>query len=237
MISRHRPVRFQNRQDAGEQLAVRLRDANLHAPLVLALPRGGVPIGYELAMDLDAPLDVFVARKIGAPGHRELGIGAIAEGGDVVADAEALRMLGVSSTRFDQLADAERVELSRRVRLYRGERPLPDLAKCDVVLADDGLATGITAEAALRSLRGRGARRLLLAVPAAAPESVARLTGLADEVVCVIAPADFVAVGKWYDDFDQTSDEEVLRLLAAAGQPRTAAAKRSNSPGMSGPAG
>ena len=237
MISRHRQIRFQNRQDVGEQLSARLDDAHLQAPLVLALPRGGVPVGYEIALVLDAPLDVFVARKVGAPGRRELGIGAIAEGGVVVADAEMLRTLGVSSARFDQLAGAERAELSRLVRLYRGERALPDLADRDVVLADDGLATGITAEAALRSLRGRGARRLLLAVPAAAPESAARLTGLADEVVCVIAPIDFVAVGKWYDDFDQTSDEEVLRLLAAAGQPRTAAAKRSNSPGMSGPDG
>jgi len=209
-------MRFRNRRDAGERLAERLLAADLDAPIILALPRGGVPVGFEIARALHAPLDVFVARKVGAPGHRELGIGAIAEGGEVVIDEAALRMLGVTREQFDQLVDQERPELARRVLRYRGERALPDLSERDVVLVDDGLATGTTAEAALRGLRRNGVRRMLLAVPASAPEAAARLTGLADEVVCILAPIDFVAVGKWYHDFDQTSDDEVVRLLDAA---------------------
>lgn len=209
-------MRFRNRQDAGERLAERLSETPLHEPIILALPRGGVPIGFEVARALHAPLDVFVARKIGAPGHRELGIGAIAEGGDVVADDVALRMLGVSEAQFDQLADRERTELARRVQRYRGDRMLPDLSARDVVLVDDGLATGITAEAALRALRRGRARRIILAAPTCARDAAARLSRLADDVVCVISPVDFVAVGKWYLDFDQTSDDDVVRLLDLA---------------------
>lgn len=211
-----RVVNFRNRRDAGQRLAELLSELHADAPLILALPRGGVPVGFEIARVLHAPLDVFVARKVGAPGHRELGIGAIAEGGEVAIDHSALRMLGVTRAQFDQLADEERPELARRVHRYRGERALPDLSKRDVVLVDDGLATGITAEAAVRALRREGARRILLAVPTGAPEAVARLAALADDVVCILTPVDFVAVGKWYHDFDQTSDHEVVGLLEEA---------------------
>ena len=206
-------MRFRDRADAGRQLARRLRAAGLADPLVLGLPRGGVPVAYEVAVALGAPLDVFVARKVGAPGHEEYGVGAVAEGGAVVANRGALRALGISDERFAALAERERTELDRRVAAYRGGRPAPDPAGRDVVLVDDGLATGVTAEAALTALRAGGPRRLLLAAPVCAPETAARLTGLADEVVCVAAPEEFVAVGQWYTDFAQTGDDEVIELL------------------------
>lgn len=157
-------------------------------------------------------MDVVVARKVGAPGHAEYGIGAVAEGGAVVRNDEAW----LPEARFAALADTERDELQRRVRRYRGDRALPEVEGRDVVLVDDGLATGVTAEAALVALRARGPRRLVLAVPVAAPESAARLAGIADDVVAVLVPGAFMAVGQWYESFPQTSDEEVLALLATA---------------------
>jgi putative phosphoribosyl transferase len=210
---------FRDRADAGRRLAERLLPLGLADPLVLALPRGGVPVGCEVAAALHAPLEVFVARKVGAPGQRELGIGAIAEGGEVVLNHDALRMFDLAPGRLDRLIAAERAELDRRVRHYRGERALPDLRARDVVLVDDGLATGVTAEASLRALAAMSPRRLLLAVPVCAPSTAARLRALADGVVWVEAPPDFYAVGQWYDRFDQTSDEEVLRLLGAEAHP------------------
>ena len=146
-------MRFRDRADAGKRLADRLDGLDLRDPVVLALPRGGVPVGFEVATALGVPLDVFVARKVGAPGHREYGIGAIAEGGGEVANADALRMLHVSGVQWRELVDAEQLELERRVRSYRGDRSLPDLAAHDVVLVDDGLATGVTAEASLQAAR------------------------------------------------------------------------------------
>lgn len=213
-------MRFRNRRHAGEQLATRLARVGLDDPVVLALPRGGVPVAFEIARRLDAPLDVFVARKVGAPGHREFGIGAIAEGGDVVADEVALEMLGIDRQRFDALAAGERPELERRVQRYRGDRPLPDLARRDVVLVDDGLATGVTAHAAIRGLARSCASRVVLAVPACAPDTATRLAELVDEVVCLATPETFTAVGQWYDEFGQTSDDEVLRLLDRAAADR-----------------
>lgn len=210
-------MRFRNRRDAGRQLATRLQDEALHDPVVLALPRGGVPVAFEIAQACVAPLDVFVVRKVGAPHHREFGIGAIAEGDVTVRDDAALRMVGVSPERFEQLADAERQELARRVQLYRGDRPLPDPAEHDVVLVDDGLATGVSAEAAIVAMHARDARRVVLAVPVSAADTAARLSANAD-VVCLSAPARFSAVGEWYDDFGQTADDEVLDLLARARQ-------------------
>jgi len=206
-------MRFRDRGEAGRQLADEVAGLQLDAPVVLALPRGGVPVGAVVAARLRAPLDVFVTRKVGAPQHREFGIGAVAEGGTVVADQEALAALGLSAAGFERLADEERAELDRRVRRYRGDRPMVEVRGRDVVLVDDGLATGVTAEAALRALRLREPRSLVLAVPVGAPDTVQRLGAVADQVVCVHAPEQFAAVGLWYDIFDQTSDDEVLALL------------------------
>lgn len=204
---------FRDRRDAGERLAERLLHEDLQRPLVLALPRGGVPVGDVVAAALDAPLEPFVARKLGAPGHPEFGIGAIAEGDDEVVVSEAASRLGLSSEDMARQADEERAELERRVRTYRGDRPLLPVNDRDVVLVDDGLATGVTAEAALGALRRRGPRRLILAVPVCAADTAGRLAEMADSVVCLSRPADFGAVGAWYDTFDQTTDEEVLEIL------------------------
>ena len=212
-------MRFRDRTDAGRRLARELQSRHLRDPVVLALPRGGMPVAFEVAKGLDAPLEVFVARKIGAPAQPELGIGAIAEGGTHVVSSELVDRLGLRGADVEALALLEQVELDRRVDHYRHGRALPELEGRDVVLVDDGLATGVTAEAALLALRSAHPARLLLAVPACAPETAARLAAVADEVVCVMAPADFMAVGLWYDDFTQTSDDEVLELLARALHP------------------
>lgn len=204
-------MRFRDRDDAGERLADAVVTAGLDLvdPVVLALPRGGVPVAAAVARRLGAPLDVFVARKVGAPGRPELGIGAVAEGGATV---------GVGPD--EPAAALARAELARRVEAYRGDRSLPALAGRDVVLVDDGLATGVTAEAAILGVRRcqPRPRRVILAVPVGAPDTVARLgaPGLAHEVVCVHSPWNLRAVGEWYDDFTQTSDEEVRRLLAGS---------------------
>lgn len=206
-------MRFHDRSDGGKRLADEVRALDLADPVVLALPRGGVPVAFEIAAALGAPLEVFVARKVGAPGRPELAIGAIAEGDGVVLDPRGLQAFGLSRADFDVLVAEERRELRRRVRLYRGSRPLPGLSHRDVVLVDDGLATGMTAEAALRAIRDHQPRRLVLAVPACAPEAADRLQGIADDVVGVIAPSHFYAVGQWYEQFGQTSDAEVAELL------------------------
>lgn len=212
-------MRFHDRTDAGQRLAAALADMDLRRPIVLALPRGGVPVGAEIAEELGAPLEVFVARKIGAPGRPEYGIGAVAEGGEPLFDRWAVQALGIPESGLAELAEAERRELDRRVRRYRGGRPLPSLAGRSVVLVDDGLATGVTAEAALLALRAQAATapgqplRLILAVPVCARDSAARLRSLA-EIVCLSRPEDFRAVGLWYEEFGQTSDDEVVTLLA-----------------------
>jgi len=210
-------MRFRDRTEAGQRLIEPVRNLNLADPVVLALPRGGVPIGFEVATALGAPLEVFVARKIGAPWHPETGIGAIAEGDVVVADRFALQMLAISKEQFDQLVDRERQELHRRVERYRGSRPLPELKDRAVILVDDGLATGVTAEASLRALRGRRPHRLVLAAPTCAADSAERLRSVADDVVCVTSPEGFYAVGQSYAMFDQTTDDEVIELLTRAG--------------------
>lgn len=207
---------FRDRTDGGRHLADRLAEEDLEAPVVLALPRGGVPVAYEVATSLGAELDVLVARKIGAPGQPELGIGAIAEGGEPIFDDGLLRRLGLTPDALDEAVQREREELQRRVRRYRGDRPLPPLEGRDVVVVDDGLATGVTARAALRALREHGPRTLVMAAPVCAPDSAKRLEGDADAVLCLQTPRSFMAVGQWYDVFDQTQDDEVVALLERA---------------------
>lgn len=207
---------FADRRDAGRQLAECLQEHRGEDTLVLALPRGGVPVAAEVARALDAQLDVIVARKLGAPDRPELGVGAIAEGGDPLFDQGTLAMLGLDPDDLDATVDAERAELDRRVRHYRGDRELPDLQGRTVILVDDGLATGVTARAALQALRERKPGRLVLAVPVSAVETARRIREEADNVVVVGTPERFFAVGQWYRDFAQTSDAEVLAELADA---------------------
>lgn len=209
-------MRFRDRRDAGRQLAQRLEHYRGDNPVVLALPRGGVPIGYEVARALGAPLDVLVARKIGAPFHPELGVGAIAEGSPPVFDETTLRSLRLSVEDLRVTIDKERAELRRRVQRYRGDRPAVPVTDQTVIVVDDGLATGVTARAALRSVAWRQPAQLILGVPVCAPETATSLLEDADDVVCVMTPQRFHAVGAWYDDFRQTPDQEVVDLLEQA---------------------
>lgn len=206
-------MRYRDRTHAGEVLAEALAGRGWVEPLVLGLPRGGVPVAAPVARALGAELDVLVVRKIGAPGQPELALGAIAEGGDHVVWGEAVGRRHPDLESVEGTVAAERAELARRVTTYRGDRPPPALAGRDVIVVDDGLATGATAEAALRAGRGQGARRIVLAVPVGPPSTVERLGGVADEVVCPQVRADLTSVGEWYLDFGQTSDAEVLAAL------------------------
>ena len=211
-------MRFPDRVEAGRRLAAeltrrlpRLRDED---PLVLAIPRGGVPVGYEVARPIDAPLDLFIARKLGAPGHEELGIGAVAPGGTRFLDADAIRALDVSDEYIEEVTQKELAELERRLRRFRGDRPPPRIEGRSVVLADDGLATGVTALASLTALRLQRPRRLVFAAPVCSVEGAQAVARQADDVVCVAMPDRFFGVGAWYHDFTQTTDEEVEQLLS-----------------------
>jgi putative phosphoribosyl transferase len=209
-------MRFRDRTDAGRQLADLLTEYQGESPLVLGLPRGGVPVAYEIARKLRAPLDVWVVRKVGAPGQPELGVGAVAEGGALFLDRGMLRSLGFSETEMMQAAEREAEEVSRRVVRFRGPYPAPDLRGRTVILVDDGVATGGTVRAAIRALRARQPGKIVLAVPVGAVESLESLRPEADAIVCV-HPAEFMmSVGEFYDDFRQTQDEEVQKLLATA---------------------
>lgn len=204
---------FRDRMDAGHRLAPKLVKLGLESPVVLAVPRGGVPVAAAVADALGAPMEVFVARKIGLPGQEELGIGAVAEGLDRPIFSDSAWLLQTSAARLEALAHRAHQELERRVAHYRGGRLLPELGGRDVIVVDDGLATGITAEAALVALRRSRPHCLILAVPVCAAETAGRLSGLADQIVCAETPSEFFAVGEWYDDFSQTTDDEVLELL------------------------
>ncbi|MFF8828127.1 phosphoribosyltransferase [Streptomyces sp. NPDC015131] len=211
-------MRFRDRGEAGRELAARFtewrRQGRLDDPVVLGLPRGGVPVAAEIAAALHAPLDVLVVRKIGAPYNPEVGIGALAGDRPPVFDERALAVLGLAPERLAARVEAERAELRRREELYRGGRPAPRLRGRTVVVVDDGLATGATARAALRAVRASGPARLLLAVPVCSGQALTALRGEADEIVYLYQPPYFEAVGQWYDDFAQLTDAEVVRALA-----------------------
>jgi predicted phosphoribosyltransferase len=211
------PTVFQDRREAGRQLAERL-EAYADRPdvLVLALPRGGVPVAFEVARALGAALDVFVVRKLGVPGHEELAMGAIASGGVRVLNEEVVEGLGIPEAVIRSVAAREQKELARRERLYRGPRPAVAVGGRTVILIDDGLATGSTMRAAIAALRRLGPERIVVAVPAGAPTTCAELAREADECICDIEPDPFYAVGMWYRDFSQTTDDEVRDLLAQA---------------------
>jgi erythromycin esterase-like protein/predicted phosphoribosyltransferase len=212
---RVKPGLFRDRREAGRRLAEKLAAyANRPDVLVLALPRGGVPVGYEVARALGAPLDVFVVRKLGVPGYEELAMGAVATGGVRVLNEQLVERLGIPEPMIEAVAARERQELARRERLYRGGRPPPDVRGRTVILVDDGLATGATMHAAIQALRQQNPARIVVAVPTAAPEICEEMKTKADDVICAITPEPFDAVGRWYRDFSQTTDEEVGALLA-----------------------
>ena len=207
--------RFTNRRDAGQALARHLRAYALKPDaVVLALPRGGVPVAYEIARELDLPLDLFIVRKLGVPRYEELAMGAIASGGARVLNDEVIHRLNISEEEIDAVAAREQLELERREREYRGEIPPLDVSGKTVILVDDGLATGSTMRAAIQALRQKNAGQIVVAVPVGAPDSCAKISAEADHVVCAVQPEDFQAVGAWYEDFSQTTDAEVVELLA-----------------------
>ncbi|MBK6426351.1 MAG: phosphoribosyltransferase [Blastocatellia bacterium] len=208
---------YRDRTEAGKVLAEHLqRFANREDVVVLALPRGGVPVAAAVARALHAPLDVFVVRKLGLPGQEELAIGAIATGGVCILNDEVLRYLGLLPSTIERIECRERKELNRRELLYRDGRPVLDPQGCTVILVDDGLATGSTMLAAVKAVRQKNAARVIVAVPVGAAEACAQLGRVADECVCAAKPEPFIAVGRWYHDFTQTSDEEVRSLLQHA---------------------
>ena len=216
--------RFRDRREAGQVLADTLTAyAGRPDVLVLALPRGGVPVAYEVARALGAPLDVFLVRKLGVPGHEELAMGAVATGGVRVLNDQVVGALGIPPSVIEAVAAWQQQELARRERLYRGDRPPPDVRGRTVILVDDGLATGSTMRAALAALRRQQPARLVVAVPTAAPETCDELRAEADDVVCATTPEPFDSVGLWYEDFSQTTDEEVRELLERAARDERAA--------------
>jgi predicted phosphoribosyltransferase len=210
-------MRFRDRAEAGQVLAGRLEEyAGRDDVVVLALPRGGVPVGFELARRLGAPLDVFLVRKLGVPGHAELAMGAIASGGVRVLNDDVVAGLGIVDEQIEQIAAAEERELERREQLYRDGRAPVDIAGRTVLLVDDGLATGASMRAAVRAVRKRQPAKVVVAVPVASEQTCAEFRSETDDVVCAVTPEPFVAVGAWYHDFRQTTDDEVRDLLARA---------------------
>jgi len=218
------PLPYRDRRDAGRQLARLLEHyANQPDVLVFGLPRGGVPVAYEVALALGAPLDVFLVRKLGVPGHEELAMSAIASGGVRVLNEELVADLRIPRDRVEAVVAREEAELLRRDRLYRGDRPPPEVQGKTVILVDDGLATGSTMRAAAQALRNQDPAKIVAAVPVAAQSTCESLHDVVDEVVCELTPPDFYAVGLWYADFSPTSDDEVRTLLqdAESWNPRT----------------
>jgi predicted phosphoribosyltransferase len=210
--------RFRDRAEAGKALAALLAGdyGDRSGVIVLGLPRGGVPIAYEVARALGAPLDVFMVRKLGVPGQPELAMGAVASGGSRVLNRYVMRMSGVTDAELERVTESERDLLARREASYRGDRPPLDVADRVVIVVDDGLATGASMRAAVEALRGGRPAELVVAVPVAPPDSRDELAGVADKVVCARTPHPFFAVGHWYDDFSEVTDDEVRRFLADA---------------------
>lgn len=204
---------FENREEAGKRLATELTQYSDKQPIIIGLPRGGIPLGFEIAEILHAPLEVLVARKIGHPYNPEFGIGAIAEGNVRVLDKPIVNLLEISKKELDNVTNIEKEELKRRVALYRNNKPLPALKNRTVILVDDGLATGVTARAAISSIKKRKPKQLIFASPVCAYDTARELEHLVDKVICVTTPVDFAAVGLWYRSFEQVSDEEVVELL------------------------
>ena len=205
---------FRDRREAGRVLASLLKTfAGRDDVVVLALPRGGVPVAYEVAAALGAPLDVFLVRKLGTPGHRELAMGAIASGGVRVLNDDVVRWYGISESAIESVAREEAAELERRERAYRDGRPAPELTNRSVILVDDGLATGSTMRAGAQAVRLHRPARVVVAVPVGARQTCSEIAAVADEVICARMPEPFTAVGQWYLNFDQTDDDEVRELL------------------------
>jgi predicted phosphoribosyltransferase len=214
---------YRDRIDAGKQLAARLSDyVNRDDVLVLALPRGGVPVAHEVAKALHAPLDIFLVRKLGVPGHEELAMGAISTGGVRVINADVVDYLRIPARVVDAVVDTELRELARRERLYRGARKEPDVSGKTAILVDDGLATGSTMRAAVEALRQQHPARIVVAVPVSAPETCDEYRMGVDEIICAQTPELFMGVGKWYRNFSQTTDEEVREILARSESLNTA---------------
>jgi putative phosphoribosyl transferase len=210
-------VLFTDRREAGRKLSAQLQHlAGRSDVVVLALPRGGVPVGYEVASRLGAPLDVFVVRKLGIPGHEELAMGAVASGGVRVVNQEVVRAAGITRETFDAATEREQREVQRREREYRGGRPLPDLRGTTVVLVDDGVATGSTMLAAVHAVRQLGPAAVIVAAPVMSRQALQTIARASNECKCVAVPEPFYGVGMHYEDFSQTTDEEVRRLLSEA---------------------
>jgi putative phosphoribosyl transferase len=208
------PMPYRDRRHAGQELAEHLDDLKgRNDVVVLALPRGGVPVAFEVARALGAPLDVFLVRKLGVPGHPEFAMGAVAPGGVRVLSDDVVMMLGIPASEIEAVTAAERKELDRRERLYRAGRKAVELRNRVAVLIDDGLATGSTMKAAVQALRAYGPARVVVAVPVGSPETCREFADIADEIVCARSPHPFHAVGQWYQDFSQTTDDEVQELL------------------------
>jgi predicted phosphoribosyltransferase len=207
---------FSDRREAGRILAERVRGMKLESPIVVGLPRGGIPVAYEVARALGAPLEIGLVRKLGAPRQAELGIGALGEDNTIILDDETIRALGITSAQIDEIVERESAELERHRRIYRAEVPPADIAGRTTIVVDDGIATGVTAVAAAQVLRAHGAARVIVAVPVCPAGIEERLREHFDQIVCLKYPWPFAAVGAWYDDFSETTDSEVTALLESS---------------------
>jgi putative phosphoribosyl transferase len=213
---------FEDRRDAGKKLAAKLARFRGGGCVVFGLPRGGVPVGYEISRSLGAPLDVFVSRKLGAPGQPEFGIGAVAAGGVRILNTDVIRRLGIPDEYVERITAQEIAEVNRRLRFFRGGRPEMEVGGRTAILVDDGLATGVTARAAVEAMKLRKPGRLILAAPVCAAQTANIFASKVDELLCLASPSDLGAIGLWYRNFDQTTDEEVVQLLEQARSERGA---------------